>query len=299
MRCLDVVGHFTGRCREIIRLTPTCLFQKYPTKNYGALRNRSVGSEVGTALETFRVPYVVIEVDPDMVETLRSRGVFCLFGDATHERILQEANTQNALLVIVTLPESSRSQLVIRNIRRQNPSVPIVTRSHSRSDHEALLEAGATEIIQPELEASATMIRHALDSLKLPGDQTSAYLERFREAVGTAHAVTTVTQASLPDVYEFEVDGPPLADKSLREARIRERFGVTVVAVRKSSGEVLINPPAETVINTGDRIRVFGLRDQIDDFIPLQSRDIYSHKAAYGSSGVMVVALLMGWRDRP
>jgi len=67
-----------------------------------------------------------------------------------------------------------------------------------------------------------------------------------------------------------------LADKSLREARIRERFGVTIVAVRRRSGELLINPPAETVINTGDRIRVFGLRDQIDNFIPLRSE----HKAA-------------------
>src|SRR4029077_19006055 len=148
-----------------------------------------VGSEVGTALDTFRIPYVVIEVDPDIVETLRSRGVSCLFGDATHERILEEGNTRNALLVIVTLPEDSRNQLVLRNIRHQNPSVPILTRSHSRSDHEALLQAGATEIIQPEFEASATMIRHALNYLKVPGDQSSAYLERFREAVGTAHSI--------------------------------------------------------------------------------------------------------------
>jgi monovalent cation:H+ antiporter-2, CPA2 family len=227
-----------------------------------------VGSEVGTALDTFRVPYVVIEVDPDLVETLRSRGVSCLFGDATHERILEEGNTRNALLVIVTLPEDSRNQLVLRNIRHQNPSVPIVTRSHSRSDHEALLQAGATEIIQPEFEASATMIRHALNYLKVPGDQSSAYLERFREAVGTAHSIPSFAQASLPDIYELEVDGPPLADKSLREARIRERYGITVVAVRRSSGETLVNPPAETVINTGDRIRVFGLRDQIESFIP-------------------------------
>src|SRR5713101_5345671 len=34
----------------------------------------------------FRVPYVVIESDPDIVETLRSRGILCLFGDAIHER---------------------------------------------------------------------------------------------------------------------------------------------------------------------------------------------------------------------
>jgi monovalent cation:H+ antiporter-2, CPA2 family len=227
-----------------------------------------VGSEIGTALDTFHVPYVVIEVDPDIVETLRTRGIFCLFGDATHERILQEANIQSASLVIRTLPEGNKSQLVIREIRRQNPTVPILARAHTRSDHEALLQAGASEIIQPELEASATMIRHALDYLKLPTDQTSAYLERFREALGAAQAVRSVPQAPLPDVYEIEVDGSALVDQSLREARIRERFGITVVAVRRGSGELLVNPAADTVIKAGDTIRVFGLRDQIANFMP-------------------------------
>jgi Trk K+ transport system NAD-binding subunit len=130
------------------------------------------------------------------------------------------------------------------------------------------LQAGASEIIQPELEASATMIRHALDYLKLPADQSTAYLERFREAVGAAQVVSSVAGTPLPDVYEFEVDGPPLVDQSLRQARIRERFGVTVVAVRKRSGELVVNPPGDTVVNTGDKIRVFGQREQIENFIP-------------------------------
>lgn len=162
--------------------------------------------------------------------------------------------------------------MIIRNIRAQNPGVPILTRSHSRLDREALLEAGASEIVQPELEASATMIRHALDYLKLPADQASAYLERFHEAVGTAQLVPSVAQTPLPDVHEFEVDGPPLADQSLRQARIRERFGVTVVAVRRHSGELLVNRPADTVVNAGDKIRVFGLREQIVNFTPARNQ---------------------------
>ena len=88
--------------------------------------------------------------------------------------------------------------------------------------------------------------------------------------MGAAQAVPSVAQAPLPDVYEFEVDGSALVDQSLREARIRERFGVTVVAVRRSSGELLVNPAADTVIKAGDTIRVFGLRDQIANFMPLK-----------------------------
>ena len=265
------VPHWIGQVRLTRHAAAGVRFQTQKLEKHVVLCGFGrVGSEIGTALDTFRVPYVVTEVDPDIVETLRIRGIVCLFGDATHERILQEANTQSASLVILTLPEGNKNQVVIRNIRRQNSTVPILTRSHTRSDHEALLQAGASEIIQPELEASTTMIRHALDYLKLPADQTSPYLERFREAVGSAEAVPSVAQAPLPDVYEFEVDGSALVDQSLREARIRERFGVTVVAVRRGSGELLVNPAADTVIKAGDTIRVFGLRDQIANFMPLK-----------------------------
>ena len=58
----------------------------------------------------------------------------------------------------------------------------------------------------------------------------------------------------------------PLADQTLGEARVRERFGVTVVAITKARGPVLHNPTADTVLRTGDRVRVFGLPDQLAAF---------------------------------
>jgi CPA2 family monovalent cation:H+ antiporter-2 len=159
-----------------------------------------IGGEVGTALDAFRIPYVVIEIDPDIVETLRSRGISCLFGDATHERLLHEAHIRTSSLVILALPDASKNQLVIRRIRHQNLPVPILARAHSRRDYETLLEAGASEIIQPELEASATLIRHALDYLKVPADLRSGYLDRFREAFRTARGGASATPHSLPNV---------------------------------------------------------------------------------------------------
>jgi K+/H+ antiporter YhaU regulatory subunit KhtT len=52
-------------------------------------------------------------------------------------------------------------------------------------------------------------------------------------------------------------------DQSLGEARMRERFGVTVVSVTRATGEVVADPTAETVLRRGDRLRLFGLPRQI------------------------------------
>ena len=49
-------------------------------------------------------------------------------------------------------------------------------------EEERLARAGATEVIQPELEAAATLIRHALRGLALPQPTVLDYLARFRAA---------------------------------------------------------------------------------------------------------------------
>src|SRR5439155_182579 len=73
-------------------------------------------------------------------------------------------------------------------VRALRADVPLLARAHGRAEAEALRAKGATEIIQPELEASATLIRHALAALGLPKDRTIAYLERYRSAMERADA---------------------------------------------------------------------------------------------------------------
>jgi uncharacterized transporter YbjL len=120
-------------------------------------------------------------------------------------------------------------------------------------------------VIQPELEAAATLIRHALDRLSVSRAQVLSYLERFRDAMAVGSAPAGNATGAMPDVRDVAIGGG-LADLSLRDARIRERMGVTVVAVTRAAGDVLINPHPETVLRAGDRVRVFGLPEQIDQF---------------------------------
>jgi len=49
-----------------------------------------------------------------------------------------------------------------------------------------------------------------------------------------------------------------LASKSLEELRIRKELGVIVLAIRKSDGRMLFNPPADAAIESGDFLIVMG-----------------------------------------
>jgi CPA2 family monovalent cation:H+ antiporter-2 len=225
-----------------------------------------VGSFIGAALETFGIPYAVIDIDPDIYSAVRARGVPAVFGDPANPHILEKAGAAGASLVIMTIPDPDRARLAIQNVRRLNPHVPIVARAHRRSEHELLARAGATEVIQPELEASATIIRHATYYLHVSDEQVRSYLRGFRKAMYSMEGKPSLSRAPFPEVRELTMAGGALAGRSLRDAQIREQFGVTVVSIVRASGETLMNPPADTVLEPGDRLRVLGMAEEIEEF---------------------------------
>lgn len=141
-----------------------------------------VGSVLGKALEDFNFSFVVIDRDPDIIHQLQIRGTDCLYGDASHRELLMKARVEHASLVIVALPEIEPATLVVSRVRAVNPKVPILSRAHGQTEAGKLAAVGSTEVIQPEIEAAATLIRHALDGFAVPKDQILDYLEQYRQS---------------------------------------------------------------------------------------------------------------------
>jgi monovalent cation:H+ antiporter-2, CPA2 family len=226
-----------------------------------------VGSAIGFALETFGVRYLAIELDPDVFEMLQTHGASCIFGDGAHSHILERAGIRRASLLVVTVPDRDRARLAIMNARKLNPDLPIMARAHRQEECPFLIEAGATEVIQPELEASATFIRHACGHyLMLPDSQIREYLRSFRDAMDSASQTQGRPMQTMPEMRELSISSPGFAGLSLRDMKLRETFGITVVAIRQSSGQLLTNPPADTIIQPNDQLRVLGRSDEIDGF---------------------------------
>jgi CPA2 family monovalent cation:H+ antiporter-2 len=225
-----------------------------------------IGSAVGEALETFKIPFVVVETDPDILHGLSGRGVPCLFGDARQEWILEAAGFARAAALIVTLPEADAAFGIVRAARGLNRDAPILARAGSPEEQERLVAAGATGVVQPRLEGATFLIQETLAHLGLPPARADAYLARFREAMGLRVRQGPPGIDVLPELREVVLGEGDLADQSLREARVRERFGILVLAIARADGETLVNPSADAILRPGDRVRVFGLPDQVRTF---------------------------------
>lgn len=144
-----------------------------------------VGSSLGRALEVFNLPHVVIDRNPDIIRRLQNRSTACLYGDASHRELLMKAGAADASLIIVALPEIEPAALTVSRIRSFNPKIPILARAHGIAEAERLGAIGATEVIQPEVEASATLIRHALAWFGVPKDRILDYVEHYRQSMET------------------------------------------------------------------------------------------------------------------
>ena len=226
-----------------------------------------VGGTIGEALEAFHVPYTVVDLDFDVIEALRRRGIPVVYGDVAGEPVLRTAGAERAGLAVVATPDFERTRLAVRRLRRLNPTMPILARSTHPTQRPALLQAGATEVIQPEFEAAQTLIRHGLEHLGIPHEQVKAYMTQQRVVeLSAGRGAPKLPLHHLLETKTLRVGPGFCVDCSLRRARVRERTGVSVLAVKRIDGSEVVSPGPDVVLRSGDEVTVIGLPDQITLF---------------------------------
>ncbi|WP_217612264.1 YbaL family putative K(+) efflux transporter [Deinococcus sp. GbtcB9] len=111
-----------------------------------------VGRLVGQALQARQLPFVIVEQDDALVEDLRAQGLSVIYGDAARTQVLRQAGLPQAGVVIVATPDALQAQLVTEHVRRVNPQVHVIARTHDEHTQQALEQLGADEVLFGEQE---------------------------------------------------------------------------------------------------------------------------------------------------
>ncbi|NBU58844.1 MAG: sodium:proton antiporter [Betaproteobacteria bacterium] len=128
-----------------------------------------VGRQVATELEVAGVPFVVVEEDRGLVESLRQRGYKAVLGDAREAMTLVQAHVATARLLILAVAEPTMGALALRNSRRLQPEIKVLARAGSSEESQRLREAGATGAVDPARATGETLARDALALLRVTG----------------------------------------------------------------------------------------------------------------------------------
>jgi len=144
-----------------------------------------VGSIVCALLERHDKPFVVIEEDLKIVESLRTRGVTALFGDAGLPSVLDRAHLRSAHLVILCIPERMAVRRALEHAREVSNGTIVLARTHSFEDRAFLQAKGASEAVIGELELALELGRRALGCFEIEGEVVEQSIEDTRRSIST------------------------------------------------------------------------------------------------------------------
>ncbi|WP_029893875.1 cation:proton antiporter [Desulfohalovibrio reitneri] len=226
------------------------------------------GRHVVQAAKAWRVPYWIIEGNPDTVRTEASHGEPISFGDATSSHILEEAGIENARMVAVAVSDPVASRRAVDQVRRLNPRVRILVRSTFLTDLKEFRDMGADDVVTSEMEASVEMVARMLRTWLVPEREIDGFLEELR--AGDAMARPTVrpelVETRLPDMKVAHVRVEPGAGaegKTLGELALRKEHSVSILAIRKQGQNVRLTPGANDLVEVGDLLLLAGEPEQV------------------------------------
>jgi CPA2 family monovalent cation:H+ antiporter-2 len=137
------------------------------------------GRALARSLAGRRLPYVVAESNPYLLDQARQANVPFVFGDISRREILELCNIDDARTVAITFG-GDEARVAVVNAKLANPAVDIVVRGSGVETHALLRELGAREVVDPEFEASLEFVRHVLHRFGLDAREIAALQQARR-----------------------------------------------------------------------------------------------------------------------
>lgn len=230
-----------------------------------------VGKHIVDVLDKLKVPMLVVELDATHAETFKQRGIPTLFGDAANSEVLSHVGLARARALAITISNETSAEVIVGAAHELAPTVPIIARAATTEGVRRLAERGATDVIHPELEGGLEIMRHTLIALDYPTGQVHQYIDaERRNAYHTSngnedhrrldHFMAAVRGMEI--VWRPIRGGSALIGRSLAEANLRAKHGISVIALVRNR-EVVANPAPHMRFAEDDVIGLLGEADQI------------------------------------
>ncbi|MBI4409598.1 MAG: TrkA family potassium uptake protein [Gemmatimonadetes bacterium] len=206
------------------------------------------GSAIARTLAAMGHHVLAVDQSLALVEAVGAEVAEAVQADATERAALESLHIARYDIVFNTIGDLTASilcTLVLRELGVRR----IIAKINSLQQGRILSRLGAEEILFPERDMGERVARQiAADSSII------SHIDLSRDA--------SLLEMAAPRV---------LVGRSLGAADVRRRFGITVVALRRRgdagvSGEVVVSPATDTLVEPGDVVLVAGRNEDLSRF---------------------------------
>ncbi|HSK98512.1 MAG TPA: potassium channel protein [Euzebyales bacterium] len=208
-----------------------------------------VGRHVAFSLVGDGEPVVVLDVHPERVEIARTHRLLAVEGDATQDDTLARVGIARARAVVACVHDDADNVLISLTAKGLHPEAFVIARIKRDENEAKVRRAGADRVIAP----AAIGGRRIATLVTRPG------------VVDFLDVVTHGTQEDLVLEEVVVLAGGPLEGRSLRQLRMRERHGITVLAVRPQGLTANSGPDPDIRLRAGDLLVVIASRNALNE----------------------------------
>ena len=222
-------------------------------KHYIVCGYGRVGRAAAHELQQMAVPVVIVDRNPEKVERAATAGLPAHLGDSTQDSTLETAGVRRAKGLVATLATDADNLFLILSAKNLNPKLKVASRVGDEGAGEKLARAGADTVFAPYTNAGQQL------ALSLVRPHVVQFLDAATSSVGLDVCLEQMRVS----------ENSEMAGKSLKQMQFRRDLGVIVLAIRKAGGEMIFNPPAEAVFESGDYLVVMGEHGNVRKLEPL------------------------------
>ena len=209
------------------------------------------GMQATQKLEAYNNAYVVVEHNEEIVERLHDQNKLALLGNANDDEVLLSAGVERASALISALPSDADNLFVVLSARQINKNLKIISRATEETSYKKLKLAGADNVILPDKIGGDHMaslvvvpdLVEFLDNLTPSGDHDSYYVEQI----------------------PFDKVCPDGRTQRIRELDFRKKTGCSIIGYKNKSGEYIVNPEADMMLEPGSKLILIGRPEQIEN----------------------------------
>ncbi|BFQ95580.1 MULTISPECIES: potassium channel family protein [Enterococcus] len=212
-------------------------------QNYAIIGLGRFGGSICRTLVESGQEVLAIDSNEERVNEYMNIATHAVVGNAQDESTLRSLGIRNFDHVIVAIGEDIQASILV-TLMVKEMGVPNVLAKAQNEYHAKVLErVGADRVVHPERDmgvriAHNLVSRNILDFIELSDEFSLA---------------------------EIKVSNPKFFNKSLIEVNFRQRFGLTVVAIRRADGQVVVSPPANEIVCENDNLLVIGSTVNVDN----------------------------------
>lgn len=233
------------------------------------------GRNLARVLRAVGIPYVILELNAEVVRAAREKGEKINFGDATRREVLVHAGIDLAWALVLAMSDASAARRTVHQARRLSDKLHIIVRTRYVAEITELFELGADEVIPEEFETSIEIFSRVLHRYGTARSVIENQIERVRRQgyemlrspalpapVERRPDLGVALDAAATETVTLDADSPVVA-KTLGELDLRGKSGATVIAVVRDA-HTKISPGANFSLAAGDTVVLLGSPKKLD-----------------------------------